>query len=120
MRKKRFFRTNRWMFLLVAYIFGYLFPLVREGAPNPYYYIPLKVSGLVFAIAIGNPIYEITNDRKNSNQVKEPDFFRNLELALTNGIPAVIILILFLFLQRGLLYKYGVDISPFIGGPIQK
>ena len=98
---------DRWNFYLIGYVFGYAFPLIYEGIPNNLYLIPVKLSGLVFALGLGTPLYY-------SSQ-KIPVFESAYRL-IKYGLLILAITVLFYILQQVFLV-FKIDITPFLGFP---
>ena len=96
---------ERWKYLLVGYLFGYIFPLIMEGIPSWYYLIPIKLTGVIFALTIGNALYY--------GIIEKPSFFRAVYIGIKFVLLVVIIVFLFYLLQKIFNY-YGIDISPLI------
>ncbi|MCT4597732.1 MAG: hypothetical protein N4A50_07670 [Vallitalea sp.] len=96
---------ERWKFYIIGYIFGYVFPLLHDGIPNNLYLIPIKVTGIIFAISIGTALYY--------GSIHMP-VFEGYRRAFKYVVATVIIMI-FSYILTKYLNKFGIDITPLIG-----
>jgi hypothetical protein len=96
---------ERWKFYIIGYTFGYVFPLLYEGIPNNLYLIPIKVTGIIFAILIGTALYY------GSMHIPVFESYRRA----FKYVVATVIIIIFTYILTIFLSNFGIDITPFIG-----
>jgi hypothetical protein len=98
---------KRWKYLLVAYVLGYISPLVSNGVPNIYYLIPLKIGAFFTAWTLGNVFYHVRTER--------PPVFKNLYYAVLYSISGAILCIILMIPVLAICMISGLSINTFIG-----
>jgi hypothetical protein len=103
---------ERWKYLLIYYIIGYLISIMQSGVPNLYYLVPLKPFAIAMGWGVGNGTYQISKEMKRTG-VRAP-MYRNFYYAAKYGIPAIIMTFIYCFLIViiGGIFKF--DSTPFI------
>lgn len=96
----------RWKFYVIGYILGYVFPLLYDGIPNNLYLMPIKITGIIFAILIGTALYY--------GSIHIP-LFEVYRRSLKYVVVVIILIILSYILTILLNNNYNIDISPFTG-----
>lgn len=98
---------KRWKYLLVAYVLGYISPLVSSGVPNIYYLIPIKIGAFFTAWMMGNGFYIAATER--------PPVFTLAYYGVLYFISGVILSIILFIPLLILCIIFGIDINIFIG-----
>ncbi|WP_281814808.1 hypothetical protein [Vallitalea longa] len=81
-------------------------PLMYDGVPSAIYLVPIKVTCVIFAIAIGTPLYY--------GSIRMP-LFDSYRRILKYGILVFVVIIVSYIIATFLYYNFNVDITPFLG-----
>ncbi|SDZ24793.1 hypothetical protein SAMN05421736_10894 [Evansella caseinilytica] len=96
-------------FYIPLYIVGYLVSLHITGVPSLIYLVPVKGLAVFIMVATGSGLYRVIEEKEN------------FLIAGVKGIMSMLLgfFILLLFgLLQSILLKYGIDITPIVGLPI--
>jgi len=101
---------ERWKFLLVTYIWGYIMTIYMSGIHNKWYLQPLKVVPLLISLTLGNAFYQV--------YVEKPTQIRIFYLSFIYTVPFCILFLASLWIQQWLSYHFQVDFGPIFGVPL--
>ncbi|WP_346354095.1 hypothetical protein [Azotosporobacter soli] len=70
---------ERWKYLLVFYMVGYVISVAQSGTPTWQYWIPLKVNAVALGLGVGNGVYGSKKSAKKEGEGK----FQSMSIAMT-------------------------------------
>lgn len=85
---------------------GYIASLLNSGVPNLYYLIPIKLSGVLLALVMGNGFYYIAEE-KNIIFVATFRSIKYIVLCIVIGLIATSV-------SSYLMRNYQIDLRPFM------
>ncbi|WP_346354098.1 hypothetical protein [Azotosporobacter soli] len=66
---------ERWKYMLVFYMFGYVISVAQSGTPTWQYWIPLKNNAVGLGWGGGNIVYAVAKERKKKGGGEIPIYF---------------------------------------------